>query len=347
MTEQKNILFEEKHDANNHKVGIIILNRPQALNALSYDMFVALESKLFQWAKAESIKAVIIKSSSEKAFSAGGDIRAVYEKRGKPIADMVKYFSLEYKINQMIYHFPKPYISLLNGITMGGGVGISLHGSHTVGTEKLKFAMPETLIGFFPDVGATYRLSRLPNFVGFYLGLTGQTIGVADAAELGLVKHAVSSDSLSALEQKLVDTPFAPGDYDAVDSIIAEFETPVGVGEIAAHEAEINRCFPFFRAEKIIDELQNGSAWARLVAEVLLQRSPISLKVALKQLHAAREKTFDDVIGMDYRIACEFLQGHEFYEGIRAAVIDKDRQPSWQPNTLVEVTDQQVDRYFN
>lgn len=341
------ILFEEIADSKQKKIGRIILNRPHALNAISHDMFRLLEKQLLQWQEDDAVKAVLIKSNSEKAFCAGGDIRAVYENREQPLDQKVKYFSLEYGINPLIYHYTKPYISFLDGITMGGGAGISIHGSHPIGTERLKFAMPETSIGFFPDVGMSYYFGRMPYCVGLFLGLTGSIIGANDARNFGLIKHHVLSDHLNTLEKKLIETPFLSSDHDVVSDIIAEFQSPLDTGKIQLHQDDIAKHFQFDKVEEIISSLESGDHWAQEIAHTLLQRSPVSLKVSLRQLHEAEIKNFDEVMRTDRCLVRKFLQSHDFIEGIRAAVIDKDKQPCWQPAQLDGVDNELVDLYFN
>ena len=338
------ILFEEVIDREGYKLGKIILNRPKALNAISHDMFLALKDKLCAWEKDEAVKAVLIKSSSEKAFSAGGDIRAAYQNKERPVKDAIIYFELEYSINALIYHFSKPYISLLNGITMGGGVGISIHGSHSIGTENLTFAMPETLIGLFPDVGASFYLSQMP--AGYYLGLTGQSIGIDDAVRLGLVGHYVKSEQLDALEAALSETPFASTNNKAVLDIIKQFQSPPGFGELDDHLEEISHCFQYQTIDQIISSLASGSDWAKGVLKSLLKRSPTSVKVTLVQFNRAKNMDFDQVIEQDLVMMHHFLQGHDFFEGVRAAVIDKDKNPEWQPSRLEDVSDEVTAGYF-
>lgn len=346
MPETTDIIFDEVGNAKSKKMGRIILNRPRALNAISYEMFSLLEKQLLRWRDDDQIKAILIKSNSEKAFCAGGDIRAVYDNKEKSIEEKIRYFQLEYHINSVIYHYPKPYISFLNGITMGGGAGISVHGSHSIGTERLQFAMPETLIGLFPDVGMSYYFSRLPNFIGIFLGLTGKTIDINDAVNLNLIKHHVVSDRLDALETELISTPFSSSDHQLITDLITHYQTPVKMGDIQSHQKDIASHFQFGTVEKIISSLQNDDAWAKQIADVLLQRSPTSLKVTLRQLTDAKLKNFDEVMQTDLCMVREFLQSHDFMEGIRAAVIDKDKQPQWRPNTLAGVDEEIINSYF-
>ncbi|MDP1573927.1 MAG: enoyl-CoA hydratase/isomerase family protein [Coxiellaceae bacterium] len=329
------ILFEviEKNPGN--KLGKIILNRPKALNALNGDMFTALEQQLIAWENDASIKAVLIRSNNEKAFCAGGDIRAVYEGNAK--AD---YFRREYNVNRQIYHYSKPYIAFMNGITMGGGVGISIPGRYRITSTDLRLAMPETLIGFFPDVGATYYLSRLPNHVGTYLALIGNAIHAQDALQLQFVDAVIPREQFDAVERAIVDAV----DSD-IASIIQQFHTAQNGKTLCVNS--IAKCFQFETVEAILAALENEQTeWAVAVLSQLKMRSPTSLKVTMRQLQLAKQKSFDEVIEMDYHIAKTMLEQHDFHEGIRAAIIDKDKNPTWCPGTLSDVTEERVQRYF-
>lgn len=331
----------------NNNLAKITLNRPKALNALSYSMFQQLNVHLQQWEQDDSIKAVLVRSNIEKAFCAGGDIRAIYENKHQSADVLSDYFRLEYGINRLIAHFSKPYIALTHGITMGGGIGISLHGSHCVAAENLRWAMPETLIGFFPDVGATYYLSRLPNHIGTYLALTGNSVDLQTALQLGFVKYSVAFKDFDALEKKLTETPFDSNDFDAVTKTIHLFSSHVEETQNILPVNEIAACFCFSTVEEILQALKNlNSDWSREMTSQLLQRSPTSLKVALQQLRIAKNKSIDEVIAMDLCIAHKMLENHDFYEGVRAAIIDKDKKPKWKPEKLSEVSNEAVKSYF-
>ncbi len=328
------ILFQELPAKNNTKIGKIILNRPKALNALTHDMFMRLREQLELWEYNADIKAVLIRSNNEKAFCAGGDIRAIHENKHLGAAELVKYFDLEYDTNRYIHHYPKPYIAMVHGITMGGGVGVSLNGRYTIAADNLRWAMPETLIGFFPDVGASFYLSRLGS-VGNYLALTGNSINAADARALNIVKHIVAFDQFDAIEKALMET-----DIETTLNSLADFNMHPSL-----NIPDINHHFCFSTVEEIVASLEkSNSDWAQDMLQLLLQRSPTSLKVTLEQLHRAKDKSFDDVIKMDLKIAHHMLKNADFYEGIRAAVIDKDKNPVWDPATLSQVQD--VGAYF-
>lgn len=321
------ILFEEG------PLAVITLNRPQALNALSYDMFLPMQEHLMKWQSDDSVKAVLIKSNSEKAFCAGGDIRAIYENKHKTPDELSQYFRLEYNVNKIIFHYQKPFIALMNGITMGGGVGVSLHGLFSVASEDLRWAMPETLIGFFPDVGATYHLSHLPYCIGIYLALTGKTLQATEALQLKLVKCIVPKEKFVVLEEKLTESIMAEVSDHAkkiISSIITTFALPEPANIDFPHHELIAECFRHKTIEQIIQSLKtNNNIWCQETLQLLLQRSPTSLRVTLDQLRRAKKMTFDEVIEMDFQIARDMLAGHDFFEGIRAMVIDKDKTPKW------------------
>lgn len=324
----------------------ITLNRPKALNALTDDMFLQMRAHLEKWENDQSIKAVLIRSNSEKAFCAGGDIKAVYENKNVSPEKSVQYFELEYAINKMIYHFKKPYIALTHGITMGGGVGVSIHGSHCVAADNLRWAMPETAIGFFPDVGVSYYLSRLPNHVGLYLALTGKNVDVYDAFKLNLIKYCVKYSDFDALEKKLIEFNFHSSDFDSVSNIIHLFhfqpeeKNGLDIKKIAHY-------FSFDSVEKIMDALEKEpSDWAIETAAQLLQCSPTSLKVTFEQLKKAACQTGDKIITVDLHIAKNMLKQSDFYEGVRALVVDKDKNPKWNPVDLTHVTEAEVNRYL-
>lgn len=335
------IFFEVKNN-----LGIIILNRPQSLNALSRDMFLLLQERLTNWKKDNAIKAVLIRANGEKAFCAGGDIKAIYENRQKSADEIARYFRIEYDINRMIADFGKPYIALLHGITMGGGVGVSIHGSHCVASENLRWAMPETLIGFFPDVGASYYLSRLPNHIGTYLALTGNSVDAAQALQLHFIHAIVPFNQFDLLEKKLSETAFEENDFDIVTKIIRGFAIR-RESQAFSHAQAIQTCFAFETIEAIFAALsQQKTDWSLHVLSELQKRSPTSLKVTLQQLKRARQKTVHEVLEMDFHIAHRMLTQHDFFEGVRAAVIDKDKNPKWEPATLEVIPEHVIQSYF-
>lgn len=326
-------------------IGVITLNRPKALNALSHTMVVAMLQQIKRWSEASHIKAIVIKADEGKAFCAGGDIRYVYEHRNNQ--DISAFFGDEYRLNSAIFHCPKPYIALLDGITMGGGAGISIHGSHRVATEKLLFAMPETGIGFFPDIGSSYFLSRLPKKIGFYLGLTGARIDCQDCLALGLVTHLIAQDKQQAVLHALAETEFHQDAFVAVDHVLQKFTLSARYSQLMLQQEIIANAFAKNSVEDILSTLKNNADdWSQIIAEILLTRSPTSLKVTLQELQLGATLDFDACIQMEYRIANRFLMSHDFFEGIRAVVVDKDQNPHWQPKTLAEVRINEIQPYF-
>jgi len=342
----KEIIFKE-HPTKTGKIGLITLNRPNALNALNKAMCIAIHDHLKAWASDDALHAVIIESNSERAFCAGGDIRVVYDNGPDNAKDSLDYFHREYQMNADLHHFPKPYIALLDGITMGGGLGVSVHGSHRVASENLLFAMPETSIGFFPDVGTSYVLPRCPYKLGFYLGLTGNHIKVEDAYYVGLVNHAVPSGKFPDLREALLNTDLSDDAFDAVTNIINQFAIEPNPAPLAEHQATIENCFSKNTVEEIIEALKKENTdWANNTVKTLLKRSPTSLKVVLHELQQGTQKEFDDCIAMELTLGSNFLKSHDLYEGIRAAIIDKDRMPAWKPDTLKDIDITLTEKYF-
>lgn len=345
------IMFEEILGAGG-SLGLITLNRPAALNALTMDMCIAIDAKLAEWEKMGHIKAVVMRGEGEKAFCAGGDIRFVYDQGKSGIKKSRKFFWHEYRMNRRIYHFPKPYIALMHGITMGGGVGISVHATHRVGAENLLFAMPETGIGFFPDVGGSYFLPRCTGKTGIYMALTGAKLHIGDALYAGVVDHLVPKCDFEPLITALVDAKLHGNVNMQVSDIINSFSMDVdGMDIYKAHlveqRAEINQCFSGSSVEEIMDSLVHSkSDWCQVVIAKMLEKSPTSLKVTLKQLLLGSQMDFDDCMKMEYRVAQRFLSHSDFYEGIRSAIIDKDHTPVWRPDTLEALNTSIIDGFF-
>ena len=333
-------------------VGKIILNRPQSLNALNLQMCIAIHQQLTQWQEQRSIKAVIITGAGDRAFCAGGDVRAVYElcaKQGRYDEAMV-FFQQEYAMNQAIFQFSKPYVSFLDGITMGGGVGLSIHGSHSVATERLMWAMPETRIGFFPDVGTGYHLTRLSGHTGNYLALTGERALAGDVFESGLVTAVIPSSSLDELEKTLINTVFNSDDFTAVTQIINGFhhEPAAHLYTFRDHSPQINEHFSKNSIEEILSELtQSNDPWCKSTAAILAAQSPFSLKITHAHLQHCEYLNFPAVMAENSRLAKHLIRGHDFMEGVRAAVIDRDRHPHWLPANLAEITDAMVQHCFS
>lgn len=336
------ILFEEKGG-----IGFVTLNRPQALNALSTDMCFKLDQKLQLWEKDNNINVIVIKGEGGKAFCAGGDVRKVVEYGLDNNNEAVRFFATEYKLNARIFHFPKPFIALMDGITMGGGVGVSIHGSHRIVTEKTLFAMPEAAIGFFPDVGASYFLSRMPGSIGLYLGLTGVRLKGSDVLYAGIGTAYMNSDKLDHFVDILINEKAKTNDD--VDKVVAQFAEDPGAAPLDEYRDLIDAAFSENTIEDIFDHLGNiDHDWARETLAVLKKLSPMSLKVIIEELANGSKMSFDDCMIMEYRIASALTSYEsDFYEGVRAVLIDKDHNPNWIPSTIEEVTTEMVMAHFD
>lgn len=342
MSSDNEIIFEQKN-----QLGVITLNRPKALNALTHEMAIALTDQLNAWAADDSIKAVLIKGEGEKAFCAGGDVVKLYQE-GKDGGDYpYKFYHDEYVGNATIKHFPKPYVAFVDGIVMGGGVGVSVHGSHRIATEKTMFAMPESGIGLFPDVGGTYFLPRCPGELGMYLGLTGARLKGGDVVHAGVATHFMNSQDLENLEMSLASMTFSADPIGDIDQLIDVFAGEMGAPKIQAEQADINRHFAFDTVEEILDSLDaDGGEWAAKVAAGLRAKSPTSLKIACRQIREGAKLSFDDCMKLEWRMVNRIIKGKDFYEGVRALLIDKDQSPTWKPANLKDVSQGDIDAYF-
>ncbi|ACI98752.1 enoyl-CoA hydratase/isomerase family protein [Rhodospirillum centenum] len=336
-------------------LGLVTLNRPKALNALTLGMIRVLDPQLQAWARDPAVTAVLIRGAGDRAFCAGGDVRAVHDdglawKKGESDGALTRdFFREEYILNHRIKRFPKPFVALLDGITMGGGVGLSVHGSHRVVTEKTLFAMPETGIGLFPDVGGTYFLPRLPGRIGTYLALTGARLKAVDLLHTGIATHHVPGDRLDTLVDDLAAALGRGGAApEAVSAVLDRHASePAGEALIEPFRHEIDHSFAFSSVEEIMAALeQYGTGWSQETARTMAGLSPTSLKVTLKQMRVGEGLDFDACMQLEYRMTQAFMAGHDFYEGIRAVLVDKDRTPRWQPATLAEVTEEMVNRHF-
>jgi enoyl-CoA hydratase len=325
------------------KTGHITLNRPKALNALTLPMIRVMDPQLRAWARDPEIQTIVLTGAGEKAFCAGGDVRAVYE-AGKGINGADKsltreFFFEEYRLNRLIHRTTKPYVSLIDGICMGGGMGLSVNGPIRVVTERAMMAMPETGIGLFPDVGGSHFLSRCPGQLGAYLALTGARIKAADILYAGLATHYVSSAKLPALQTAL--------ESEAADAALKRFAESAGEAPLAAERARIDKCFAGATVEAILDALTGeGSEWAQKTRATLLTKSPTSMKISLREVREGAKLSFEDCMRMEFRLVQGCMRNHDFFEGIRALLVDKDNAPKWKPATLAEVTPAMVDSYF-
>jgi enoyl-CoA hydratase len=342
MTNSDEILFSR-----NGALAVVRFNRPKALNALTRGMCAALDHALRDWEQDASVQAVLLRGNGDRAFCAGGDVRHIAQ-IGRAQPDEARaFFRDEYRMNARIHRFPKPYISLLDGITMGGGFGVSVHGSHRVATPKALFAMPELGIGMFPDVGGSYFLSRCPGKVGLYLALTGARLGPGDAIHAGVAQYHVPSEALDGLEQALSTADYGTDAGRTVDETIRAVATPAPAPTLAAHRGLIDRVFALHTVPAMIEALRHdGSDFAREAADKIAHGSPTSALVAHRQILEGAGRKFDDCMRMEWRMVNRILAGHDFYEGVTALLIDKGRQPAWQPATLDAVSRADVEAYF-
>ncbi|WP_282609126.1 enoyl-CoA hydratase/isomerase family protein [Pelagibius sp. Alg239-R121] len=334
-------------------VGFITLNRPKSLNALTLEMIRAIDPQLDAWGSDNSIAAVVIQGVGDRAFCSGGDVLAIWQAgksakaRGVAEGLATEFFREEYRLNRRIHRFPKPYIALIDGITMGGGVGLSIHGTFRVATERTRFAMPETAIGLFPDVGGGYFLPRLPGQIGRYLALSGARLKAADCLHSGLANAFVESADLTALEAALAQADWTGEAAEVAKNIIAGFSKDPGKAPLAAQQAQIDRIFGSETLDDILAALMAEEGdWAAETLKVLQSHSPTSMKVALEQLRRGSEIEFDEAMTMEYRMSQAFMAGHDFYEGVRAILIDRDQAPKWDPATPDGVSEEVVARHF-
>ena len=342
MSGDDDILFERRG-----RIALVTLNRPKALNALTLEMCRALEAEIKAYANDPSVAAVVVQGAGDRAFCAGGDIRRLYDEGRASGGYPFDFYRDEYRLNALIFHFPKPYVALMDGIVMGGGVGVSVHGSHRVVTERVMFAMPETGIGLFPDVGGSYFLPRCPGRLGLYMAMTGARLKAADALHAGLGDVYVPSEKLDALIDALAKADHAGDARATVGKVLSEFGEDPGPAPIAAHQSKIDRLFATDNVKAILAALDaDGSDWTAEIAATMRQKSPTSMKVAAEQLRRGASLDFDDCMRMEYRMACGCITGHDFYEGVRAVVIDKDQAPKWRPDTLECVSEDDVRAYF-
>lgn len=340
------ILFTEL-PAKHGRIGQVLLNRPQSLNALSTEIVVDLNHKLHQWANDPEIFAVIIRGVGERAFCAGGDLKEFYF-AGKEKHEMATpFFRQEYRLNEYISKYPKPYIPMLHGISMGGGLGISMHGTHIVAASDLKLAMPETAIGFYPDTGGSFFLSHVPHYIGMYLGLTGNSINVHDAIFCGLVDQYVPQKQFDALTAELCNSDFSTDANAAVTQAIEKFKVTPNQSELQQQLTTIERCFSKDSVADILTALESENTnWAQAILATLNKRSPTSLKVTHRLLTVAKDLDITACMELEFNLTKRMLQENDIYEGIRAVLIDKTHDPKWQPSRLQDVNDKAIADMF-
>ncbi|KOS60494.1 enoyl-CoA hydratase/isomerase family protein [Lysinibacillus sp. FJAT-14222] len=332
-------------------VAFITLNRPKALNSLSYEMLKPIGEKLKEWQTNDQIHVIVLKGEGEKGFCAGGDIKTLYKARSSQEAfeKAEIFFEEEYKVDMAIYRFPKPIIACLDGIVMGGGVGLTYGASHRIITERTKWAMPEMNIGFFPDVGAAHFLNKAPGFIGRYLALTASVIQAPDVLFANAADSYMDSDKLSEFLARVEQTEWHGLDVNVIlnQLLTAYASHPVKNGKLSALQNEIDKHFSKDTVEEILESLEKDpSEFASETKQLLLSKSPSSLKITLKQLTDGKEKTLEECFATDLLLAKKFLRHDDFFEGVRSVVIDKDRNPQYIYKTVVDFTDEDIKKFF-
>lgn len=324
------------------RVGRITLNRPKALHALDQAMCQAMTDALLAWRDDPNVKLVLMDHAGERGFCAGGDIRMLAESGAGDGKAARAFFFVEYRLNHLLFEYPKPVAVVMDGVTMGGGVGLSMPGRYRVATERTTFAMPETGIGLFPDVGGGWFLPRMPGEIGTWLALTGARIKAADCELAGVATHHVASADVEALKAAIIAAPAQ------IEAALARFAADAGPPPLAAHRDEIDQAFGHDRLEDILAALRaSGSEWASEQLAVMATKSPQTMKVALRQLRIGRNLgSFAENMTMEYRIGARVVQRHDFIEGVRAVIVDKDQAPRWDPPTPEGVTEAMLDAIF-
>lgn len=336
MSEEPEVLFEQ-----DGFLGRITLNRPKAINALTHTMARQMDETLRQWEHDESVRAVVVMGAGDRGLCAGGDIRSIYDdtKAGGTATD--DFWADEYRLDLLIDEYPKPYIAIMDGLVMGGGVGISAHGSHRIVTERSKIAMPECGIGFVPDVGGTFILSRSPGSYGIHAAITAMQMHAADAIANGFADHYIPIADIPAFLGRIAED----GDVEAALEASAATPDP---GQLAEIDDELGSCYEASTVAQIVRRLDDvDGELASAAARAIRGMSPVSVEVALASIQRAKDfSTLAEALNQEYRVSTHSLRHGDFIEGIRAQIIDKDRQPKWNPPTLDDVRHEEVEAYF-
>ncbi len=324
------------------RVGRIRLNRPKALHALNTDMCAAMLDALGKWRADPKVEAVLIDHAEGRGFCAGGDIRMIAESGATDGHAARDFFRVEYQMNHRLFTYVKPVVAFMDGITMGGGVGISMPAKYRVATENTRFAMPETGIGLFPDVGGGWYLSRLPGHLGEYIALTGARLDGADCVALGLATHDLPSAALEVAKARIISAP------DEIEDALSRVDAEIGPSALLGRRAEIDRLFAGDTLEEILAALEaDGSDWAQEQLAILCTKSPQAMKVSLHLVRQSRHMpSFEDEMRQEFAVASRVVQRPDFAEGVRAVIVDKDNAPRWSPATPEGVTDHVIDQIF-
>ena len=327
------VLFERRG-----RLGVITLNRPKAVNALTAGMVVAMLEQLTSWADDDGVATVLVRGAGERGLCAGGDIVAIYRDILAGGDNTANFWQSEYRLNSLIAGYPKPYVAFMDGLVLGGGVGISAHGSVRVVTERTRMGLPETTIGFVPDVGGTWLLAKSPGEAGTHAALTGAHLSGADALFLGLADHYIPSESLAELAVAL--------ESETAEAAVVRFTESPPASALEVRRDWIDTCYASSDAEDILRRLRETGGEAEEAARTIEEKSPTAVKVALESVRRVKGLTLDEALAQEYRVGLRFLAAPDFREGIRAQVVHKDRTPQWKPATLREVQAADVERYF-
>lgn len=347
--ETSTVLFEI-----NNGIGWVTLNRPKVLNSLNLEMVKLIQECLEKWRNNPDVAMVCVLGAGEKGLCAGGDIRDLYDHRSTNMAEhALSFFTTEYLMDYTLWNFPKPVLIYMDGVVMGGGVGLSVGASHRIVTEKTKWAMPEMNIGFFPDVGSSYFLNRLPETIGRYLALTSAIVKAEDVLYLGCADYYVEEKDWEELKLALCEKQWTGNNvaYE-LDKLIAKFaKTTYKVSSFKEDKGKIDQHFSFNTVEEIIHSLDQSSVeaddWEDKIRKDLLAKSPTSLKVALKQQQEGKQRSYADCLKMELNLAMNFMKHDDFYEGVRSMLVDKDKSPKWTPASLEGVTEATVSSFFH
>ena len=323
----------------NNGIGHITLNRPRAINALNHAMVLSITEALNDWAVDDEVSTVVLDGAGDRGLCAGGDVRAIYRDAKEGGSASLDFWIDEYRLNSRIAHYPKPLVALMDGLVMGGGVGLSAHASHRVVTDRTLVAMPEVNIGLIPDVGGTYLLARAPGMTGLHAGLTAASITGTDAIALGFADRLIAHAELPALVARITEI--------GADGALAELSEDFATSEVLGSRFWIDQCYAAGEVEEILANLRSNAAPAAQAAATAIEgASPISLKLTLRAVRAAGELNLEEALNEEFRMVSALLRTPDLVEGIRSQVIDKDRSPRWSPATLADVTPELVDSFF-
>jgi enoyl-CoA hydratase/carnithine racemase len=333
-------------------VGWIKLNRPRVLNSLNFEMVEILKNQLDQWKRADHIALVCIYGEGEKGLCAGGDMRAIYNLKDAGVEEYAKnFFSTEYAMDYEVHHYSKPILAYMHGIVMGGGVGLSIAATHRIVTETTRWAMPEMNIGFFPDVGSSYFLNKMPGHIGTYLALTSEVLQYNDVLNIGAGDYLLQSEHWQTLKKTIEEQTWFPETASIELDSLLKGCSKLPSGTLTLQHDKIDRHFSFDTIEKMISSLKlsvdQGDPWAAKTMETILKKSPLSLKVTLRQLIKGRYKSLKECLEMEFNMAMNFIQSDDFYEGVRSVLVDKGQNPIWKFRELEQISEKHIEPFFD